>query len=163
MELENQPVPLVSDADGVKYAVSGKDVELNTGRYYDFTFSVPGYVSRTVRAWLESGISDYSIEVSLMPEPAVLSLSSSLLFRKPEIQGESFYRYGGEEGGYRRIPFLGKDLKHLLLLPGEYRLSCGPEDEPAVLTLKLEPGDSPAYRLERSEDKKLKWIEVNND
>ena len=163
MELENQPVPLVSDADGVKYAVSGKDVELNTGRYYDFTFGVPGYVSRTVRAWLESGISDYSIEVSLMPEPAVLSLSSSLLFRKPEIQGESFYRYGGEEGGYRRIPFLGKDLKDLLLLPGEYRLSCGPEGEPAVLTLKLEPGDSLAYRLERSEDKKLKWIEVNND
>lgn len=163
MEIGDFPEPEVIGSDGVVYRVSGEEVELNTGRYYDFTFDVPGFESRTVRAWLESGISDYTLDVSLLPRPARLSLSSSVLLKKPRIQGESYYRYGDSEGGFRRIPFLGKDSKDLIVLPGDYRLSCGREGNQAVMNLKLEPGDSQSYRLVRDEDKKLKWIEVNND
>ena len=161
LELTDYPVPSVLGADGVAYAVSGKEVELNTGRYYDFTFNVSGFESRRVRAWLESGISDYTIELSLLPEPAVLSLSSALVFKKPKLQGEGYYRYGGSEGGFRRTPFLAKDAKVLVLLPGEYRLSCGSREKSAEIELNLEPGDAFSYRLERSEDKKLVWIKEN--
>ncbi|MCD6342369.1 MAG: serine/threonine protein kinase [Spirochaetaceae bacterium] len=161
LELTDYPEPSVLGADGVAYAVSGKEVELNTGRYYDFTFNVSGFESRRVRAWLESGISDYTIELSLLPEPAVLSLSSALVFKKPKLQGEGYYRYGGSEGGFRRTPFLAKDAKVLVLLPGEYRLSCGSRGKSAEIELNLEPGDAFSYRLERSEDKKLVWIKEN--
>ncbi|RKX82537.1 MAG: hypothetical protein DRP70_16230 [Spirochaetes bacterium] len=161
LELTDYPEPSVLGADGVAYAVSGKEVELNTGRYYDFTFNVSGFESRRVRAWLESGISDYTIELSLLPEPAVLSLSSALVFKKPKLQGEGYYRYGGSEGGFRRTPFLAKDAKVLVLLPGEYRLSCGSREKSAEIELNLEPGDAFSYRLERSEDKKLVWIKEN--
>jgi len=163
MDISDFPEPEVLGGDGVVYKVIGDEVELNTGRYYDFTFDVPGYEKRTVRAWLESGISDYSLEISLLPRPARLSLSSSLILRKPRIQEEPYYRYGGVEGGFRRIPFLGKDSKDLILLPGDYRLSCGGEGQQAAVDLKLEPGDTSSYRLVRNDDKKLKWIEVNND
>ncbi len=161
LELTDYPEPSVLGADGVAYAVSGKEVELNTGRYYDFTFNVSGFESRRVRAWLESGISDYTIELSLLPEPAVLSLSSALVFKKPKLQGEGYYRYGGSEGGFRRTPFLAKDAKVLVLLPGEYRLSCGSRGKSAEIELNLKPGDILSYRLERSDDKKLVWIKEN--
>lgn len=161
MALTDYPEPSVHGVDGVAYAVSGNEVELNTGRFYDFTFNVSGYESRKVRAWLESGISDYTIEVSLLPEPAVLSLSSELVFKKPKLQGEGYYRFGGSEGGFRRTPFLAKDSKELVLLPGEYRLSCGSREKSAEIELNLEPGNVLSYRLERSEDKKLVWIKEN--
>ena len=161
LELTDYPEPSVHGADGVDYAVSGNEVELNTGRYYDFTFNVSGFESRRVRAWLESGISDYTIELSLLPEPALLYLSSELVFKKPKLQGEGYYRFGGSEGGFRRIPFLAKDSKELVLLPGEYRLSCGSREKSTEIELNLEPGDALSYRLERSEDKKLVWIKEN--
>ncbi len=159
-ELTVDSVPEVIGSDLIYYAVSGKNVELNTGQFYDFTFNAPGYESRTVRAWLESGISEYVLDVNLLPEPAELSLSSSLLFRKPKLHGENVYRYGGEEGGFRRIPYLRKDSSPLILLPGEYRLTCGPEGKTAEIKLNLKPGDALSYGLIRSEDKELKWIEV---
>ncbi len=161
LELIDYPEPSVLGADGVVYAVSGKEVELNTGRYYDFTFNVSGFESRTVRAWLESGISDYTLELSLLPEPALLSLSSELVFKKPKLQGEGFYRYGGSEGGFRRMPFLAKDAKVLELLPGEYQLSCGSRRKSAEIMLILKPGDTILYRLKRSDNKKLVWINGN--
>ena len=162
-ELTDYPEPRVVGADGKNHPVRGREVLLNTGTYYDFTFDVPGYESRTVRAWLESGISNYSVEVSLLPEPAVLSLSSSLFLKRPRIQGEFYYRYGGREGGFQRVPFLGKESKELVLLPGEYSVICGPEGQAAELKLNLKPADAFSYRLERDEDKNLKWIEVTNE
>jgi len=161
--ITDYPEPGVLGSDGVAYKVAGNEVELNTGRYYDFNFSVPGYETRRVRAWLESGISNYSIDISLLPEPAVVSLSSSLFLKKPRIQGQSFYRFGGKEGGYQRIPLLGKESRELVLVPGEYTLICGSRGKSAELKLNLEPGDALFYKLERTEDKKMKWIEVNHD
>ena len=162
-EMEKANIPEVVDGDGIKYAVPGNKVELNTGRYYDFTFNEPGYGQRTVRAWLESGIAEYNITANLLPEPAILSLSSSVLFKKPKLQGEYLYRNGGAEGGYRRIPLLRKESRELVLSPGEYRLTCGPEEKTAVANLVLRTGETVSYNLIRSEDKQLKWIEVKNE
>lgn len=162
-ELENALISKVLGGDAVEYAVPGKKVELNTGRFYDFTFKAPGYGQRTVRAWLESGIAEYNITADLLPEPAILSLSSSAFFRKPKLQGEYIYRHGGAEGGYRRVPFLRKESRALVLPPGEYRLTCGSEDHTATVNLVLGPGETVSYNLMRSEDRQLKWIEVNNE
>jgi serine/threonine protein kinase len=153
----------ILDEGNIEYAESGNTVLLNTDRHYDFTFMVPGYSDRTVRAWLESGIDDYTIEADLLPEPAILSLLSSTLLKKPRLEGNGFYRHGGAEGGYRRIPFLRKEPKKLILPPGDYRLTAGPEKSAAVLNLTLGPGETVSYELKRTEAKKLEWIEVNNE
>lgn len=153
----------IVDAEGIRYAETGNTVLLNSDRHYDFTFTVPGYGARTVRAWLESGLDDYTIEADLLPEPAILSLSSSLLFKKPKLEGANSYRDGGAEGGYSLIPVLGKELKQLVLPPGDYRLSVGGKKSPAISNLNLKPGDMASFDLIRNEDKQLEWIEVNNE
>ena len=43
MNISDFPEPKVLGGDGVVYKVTGDEVELNTGRYYDFTFDVPGF------------------------------------------------------------------------------------------------------------------------
>lgn len=153
----------IVDDEGIRYAETGNSVLLNSDRYYDFTFAVPGYGARTVRAWLESGLDDYTIEADLLPEPAILSLSSTVLFKKPKLEGAGIYRHGGAEGGYRRIPILGKEMKTMLLPPGEYRLTAGGDKSPAISNLNLRPGDTVNLNLIRNEDKQLEWIEVNNE
>ncbi|MCK5735877.1 MAG: serine/threonine protein kinase [Spirochaetaceae bacterium] len=55
LELTDFPEPGVVDGTGGAFKVSGNKVELNTGRYYDFTFGIPGFETRRVRAWLKAG------------------------------------------------------------------------------------------------------------
>lgn len=162
-ELTDILVVDIVDGEGIKYAETGNTVLLNSDRHYDFTFTVPGYGSRTVRAWLESGLDDYTIEADLLPEPALLSLSSAALFKKPKLEGAGIYRHGGAEGGYRRIPILRKDARIMYLPPGDYRLTAGGDKSPAVSNLSLNPGDTVSLELVRNEDKQLEWIEVNNE
>ena len=150
----------IVDSSGMFYAAGKDEVLLFSGKTYDFIFAAPGYRTRTVRAWLDIGASSYDIQASLLPEYAVLKLSSSLPFRRPRIQGEPIYAHGGEEGGYRRIPFLHEQATELLMTPGDYRLSFGKEERQGTVDLSLPRGAVIAYELIRDKQKNYKWVEV---
>ena len=150
----------IQDSEGIRYAVTGDSVLLNTGRSYTLGFSRPGFRDVRAVAWLDSGISTYAVDVQLWPEPAELVLASELWYRRPRLEGEFRYRHGGPEGGYRRLPPFGRRNRTILLMPGRYRLSCGSGDAGAIRELSLDSGDELALSLVRNEDKEIEWIEV---
>ncbi|PIE04218.1 MAG: hypothetical protein CSA76_05430 [Spirochaetales bacterium] len=139
---------------GVRYG-SG---DLMTGSSYRLFFSLPGFASRSLDVSLDAGVSDCFIEVNLMPEKAVLELASDLPFRRPSIQGEKFYRYAGDRGGFRPVPFLRKKPVELELSPGTYTVVIGAMEKQASRKVVLKPGGRASLRLVKDEEGNTDWV-----
>ena len=142
------------------YRIQDNPMLLHSGRTYSFAFSKTGFVPVEALARLDAGISRYRVEVGMRPEPAVLVLSSAIPFKKPRLQGDTTYRHGGDEGGFRKLQMMNSNAREYVLPPGEYRLSAGGEEKNAVRNLLLSPGTRLLLRFEKNEDGSYAWTEV---
>lgn len=138
----------------------GRELELPAGGSFVFNFSAPGYNDRTVSVISRPGADLYQLDVVMTPQPATLILGSDIPFRKPRLDGERRYRHGGPEGGFRSLPVLRDSSSELLLVPGEYVLTCGPEERQAYIAMTLAPGTAYKFTLVKDDEGTFNWIEA---
>ncbi len=155
--LEGARLTGIEGFDGVVPAWN--EIFLEGSGPYRFRFEASGYRDKTVVVAPTPGSDSYSLSVGMLREPGSLVLASELPFRRPALNGEIRYRFGGEEGGFRTLPLLNDSPQEFLLLPGEYLLTCGPEEKQAALTLNIESGGSAGYTLTKNDEGVLFWKE----
>ena len=155
--IENARLTAIEGFDGA--IPSWNEIFIDSGITYRFVFAAPGYLERSVNLLPSPGSDSYVLSVGMVEEPGRLLLSSDRPFRRPALNGESRYRHGGKEGGFRRLPVLSDDPKELLLLPGEYILTCGPDERQAERYLNVLPGSTIALILVKDDDDLFFWKE----
>lgn len=162
MELAPSAPPEVTDDKGrIQKNVRYGSADLTAGSSYRLKFSHPGFSSQTVRVSLEDSVSDYDITVVLMPEKAVLELSSDVPLRRPWINGDHYYPNAGEAGGFQKMPVLKKTAARLELFPGTYTLVADRGGKSLSREVLMQPGETKQLHLTKDKEGNLRWIERN--
>ncbi len=134
---------------------------LTTGKIYKFKFESRGYYPREYHLIIKQYQSVLDFQVTLIPHPGSLRVSSNHEGIKILLDNSQFYLSGGENPSYKKLAASLKGTQEIVLSPGEYLLTA--EVTPSITRetkVRVESGQKVEVDLDFNRDSKTLNLKV---